>query len=154
MATLVVRKFGSYNDANLLLRGDILSGPLGNAAPVVSPTLLLGLHGKTLIFTTPATTVTFSDATQAGLSISAIALQIQTALTASHVVSAQERRLRIEKATPGVIVLSGTGTANALLGFGNTTTTTVKYAAPDGVAPRFISMVQADGQAFLVVTEE
>ena len=154
MATLIVRKIGSYSDANLLLRGDILSGPLGEAAPVVSPMLLRGLHGKTLVFTTPATTVTFSDATQAGLSISAIALQIQTALTASHVVSAQERRLRIEKATPGVIVLSGTGTANAQLGFGNTTITTVKYAAPDGAAPRLISMVQADGQAFLVVTEE
>lgn len=156
MATLVTRKFGSYMEVNAFLRGDITSGPVGGEAPVTSPTVLYGLHNKTLVFTTPGTTVTFSDATGAGLSIKQIADQIQTALTATHVVTVVGRRIRIEKATAGTIVLAGSGTATTQLGFGSgVTVTTTKYAAPDGAAPRFVWMAPVGiGESVIVMTEE
>lgn len=155
MAALVTRKFGSYTEVNQFLRGDILSGPLSEAAPVISPTVLYGLDGKTLVFTTPAVTVTFSDTTHKGLLISEVVAQIQAALGGGYVVGAFERRLRIEKAAPGVLVLAGTGTANAKLGFQSITTTSIKYAAPDGAAPRFVWLSSVGvGEAVIVVTEE
>lgn len=155
MAALVVRKFSNYEAVNMFLRGDILSGPLASAAPVVSPTVLYGLHGLTVIFTTPAVTCTFSDPTGAGLTPKQIAAALQAALTATHVVSVYKSSIRIEKATPGVIVMLGTGTANVRLGLPAATTTTVKYAAPTDAAPRLISLSGiVAGEAIVVVTEE
>jgi hypothetical protein len=153
MAALVFRKLSTY-DAQLLLRGGLQGGPLAEAAPVVSPTIIYGLHNKTLIFTTPGVTVTFSDATGAGLNISQVVAQIQAALTAAYVVRATARSIQIEAATPGVIVMLGTGTANPQLGFGDITQTTIKYNAPSGAAPRLIQVVPVDGSTLLIVTEE
>lgn len=157
MAALKVRKFGSHNEVEFFLRGGLRSGALPSSGPVVDETIY-GLNGKTLVFTTPAATVTFSvtGGDQAGLSLKDVIAQIQAALGGSYVVGVQNRSLIVTAVTPGVIVLSKNGTANPILGFDTTTdTTTKKYAAPTDAAPRLISIdTFGPSESVLLVTTE
>lgn len=153
MAALVSRKFGSLQSLNTFLRGVLESGPIDAGAPVSSPTVVYGLHNRTLVFTTPATTVTFSDASGGGLSIKDIVGQIATALGGSYTVRTIERRIQIETNGGGSIVLAS-GTAAPYLGLGTAVTTT-KYNAPDGAVPRLVLLSSMGiGETVVAVTEE
>lgn len=160
MSALYARKFGTLEEVNTFLRGGIKGGAqlsLQPAGPVGAQTLaVLGLHGKTLVFNAPAGTVTFADATGAGLTLDAIAAQIKAAL-ATLAVRFDNRHLVLEYATPGTAVnLDLTGTANAAFGFDTAADTVGKVFAPyTGAAPRLISLQpwgQMDGA--VAVTEE
>lgn len=155
MAATRLRKFGSHTDLELFLRGGIAGGPLGDGSP--GSLLFFGLNGKTLIFTTPSTTVTFSDAPGAGLQIAAIIAAIQTTLTATYTVGVTGRRIQISKADGSAnVVLGSAGTANAALGFGPAGAAGTKYAPPDGTAPRWISIdtFGPSESVLLLATEE
>jgi hypothetical protein len=151
MSSLVTRKFASVEDLNVFLHGGIISGPRF----ILST--LYGLHNKTLVFNMPAaTTVTFVDPTDAGLTLANIVTQIKAgaaALTPRY----SERRLVLEYATPGTAVdLDKTGTANEALGFSaDEDTAGTFYNAWDGAAPRLLDFApwgQMDSVA--VITEE
>jgi hypothetical protein len=156
MAGLILRPFSNYAEATFFLRGGVSTTTIADAAPVVSPTLVYGLDGKTLVFTTPSATVTFSDPTGAGLSISEIADQIQTELTSTYAVTIMNRAIHIVKVAPAAIVLGGAGTANTMLGFPAAGVASVKYAAPDGVAPRLVWLTTTGSPSgtIVVTTEE
>jgi hypothetical protein len=149
MAALYARKFGTLEAVNTFLRGGIKGGA------ELSPTVF-GLHGKTLVFNAPSGTVTFADATGAGLTLDAIATQIKAAI-ATLAVRFDSRHVVLEYATPGTAVnLDNTGTANAAFGFDTAADTVGKVFAPyTGSAPRLLSLQpwgQMDG--VVTVTEE
>lgn len=101
MSSLMIRKFASLQTLNTFLRG----GLDGGAAPpwsvgvakagTSSRRVLFGLHGKTLVFTSPVHTVTFSDPTDLGL-------------TATDIVNAVDAVFNDAAATtPGSVNLTG-----------------------------------------------
>jgi hypothetical protein len=150
---LLVRKVGDLIELNVLLRGGIFSGREIKAA-------LYGLDGKTLVFTTPAATVTFDtnpEGSQQSLSLQDIVEQINATVGLTGYAKAFKSRIQLQKPTGNAaVVLSGTGTANALLGFGDSTVTGVVYAAPGGSAPALVSIesIQQTGAGYLVTTNE
>ena len=130
----------------------VLNGGISGGKKVISAGgKVVRLHGKTLIFTTPAGTVTFSDPGGAGLSMAEIIAAIVGAaglggLNPSFI----DGYLNIREATPSAgVVLAGTGTANAAFGFGKSTVTGTVYNPYDGAAPRLLmgpfARAQMDG---------
>lgn len=130
---LKILRFDDTNTAQHALNGGISGGAQ------ITGGRIMGLHGKTLIFNTPAGTVTFSDPTGAGLSPDDIQTQIQ-AVHAGLVAQFYRGYLRIIEATPtSGVVLDTDGTANVVFGFGNKVDTTgIVYAPYDGAAPRLL----------------
>ena len=116
---------------------------------------VLGLHGKTLIL--GATTVTFADASGAGLSPAQIVTQINAAVAGAasarnygHAQSpGPQAQVAIVKATT---VVQNTGTANSILGFSTTAAVTV---GANAVAKADIIAITSDamGARFTVVHE-
>jgi len=105
-----------------------------------------GLHGKTLIFTTPLATATFSDPNGVGLTYKQVNEQLQDTGSpgpfplAGILAKFVDRSLWLIETTPtNGIVMTGAGTANPIFGFGDATLTGVAYAAPDGSAPKLVS---------------
>lgn len=93
--------------------------------------LVYGLHGLTLITTTPNFTVTFSDASNAGLTIQQICTAINAVTTpkiAFPLFSNTSDPTRQSFLTlidgSGGIVVSKDGTANTILGFSTSAATT------------------------------
>lgn len=155
MVATRLRKFGSMEDAELFLRGSVASGPIEEAGP--SNTTVYGLNGLTLVFTTPSHTVTFSDTSMGGLSLSAIVAQITAVLGVSANVKIVSRRIIITEASPTTgVVLSNTSTALAKLGFDPAGVSGKVYAPPDGTAPRWldISTFGPSESLIMVATEE
>jgi hypothetical protein len=118
--------FKTFNTPEALvdfLNGVVQSKPL--------PLLTSGLHGLTLIITTAGgdRTVTFADATGAGLSPRQILGQVQaadsalaTAILRNYGYDSKQPCLAIMTAAQ---VVKSTGTANSLLGFSTTANKTV-----------------------------
>lgn len=156
MAATRLRKFGSMEEAELFLRGSVASGPIKTAAP--SDTTVYGLNGLTLIFTNPSHTVTFSDTSMAGLSLSAIVAQITAVLGGSaNVKISTDRRIIITETSPTTgVVLSNTSTALAKLGFDPAGVSGKVYAPPSGVAPRWldINTFGPSESLIMIATEE
>lgn len=100
---------------------------------------VFGLHGKTLILTSPAATVTFSDATGAGLSFDAIADQIRTA---APTVSTfwRDGTMHLQLTTPtAAVTVDKDGTANAVFGFSSAKDHAGLYVnGPAGVVPHIV----------------
>ncbi len=145
-----VYRFETSTDAEHFLNGGISGG-----AEIVHAGRVLGLHNKTLIFTSPAGTVTFSDPTGAGLSAGDIKSQIEAAL-ATLKVTYHGYKIRIIRATPTApVVLSNTGTANPIFGFGSAVAATGVVFNPIGGAAPAIMTTEAnpnsDGWAIWVV---
>lgn len=149
---LVTRKFGNYKALNAFYLGKIRGGAdlskLANA---------LFLHGKTLIFTTPAGTVTFAASPAAAqnpmkLSDVKVEIEAQVATVKAEIV---DYALQLWTATPGTIVLSKDGTANSFFGFDTAVDTTAKIVAvPGGAAPKFIALAPGyDGSLFLTTED-
>lgn len=157
MAQLRLRKFGSHEELDFFLRGGLTSGPLPSSGSSSNP-VVYGLNGKTLIFNTPAVTVTFTvtGGAQAGIDLKGIADQIKTALGGNYAVTYYQRMLRIVATAGGSIVLSKNGTSNTILGLPtDTDTTTTKYNAPSGAAPRYIEVnTFGPSESILLLTTE
>lgn len=143
MAINRVRKFSTIGIVQSFLNGAVVGstlraayGPPGNQAPGV-----LGLVGKTLIFSAPGPTGTVTFVASSGsnpdpqvLLFKDIAAQIVAAI-ATLKVNMSADGLTIQEATPanGVTVAS-TGTANTILGFDTSAATVGKFYLPIGAA--------------------
>lgn len=154
MAKTRIRRLGSHREAENFLQGGIVGGSFKSPA--------YNLDGLTLIFSSPAAeTVTFSaSAAQAGMTVKEIVDQIaaQTTDVIARAVLTPGGTYRIalvhDNASPSEITL-GSGTGNAALGFSNGQTGVV-YAAPSGVAPRWLAIFQnpLTDSALYIATEE
>lgn len=151
MPALTLRRLKSEFDANVLLQGGIRL-PLslrGNER-------IYGLHGLTLVFTAPAGTVTFSDATGQGLSPKDIMDEINTDVAALRA-TLRDGVLYVVQVTPsaGVVLDGAASTARPVLKLPNGNLSGTFYNPPSGVAPRLISFADTgvmDG--FTLLTEE
>jgi hypothetical protein len=99
-----------------------------------------GLDGKTLIFTVPSLTITFSDTVGEGLTPQEIVMQI---VTADHSIVPfwRDQNLHMVRAAweGAGITLSWSGTANPIFGFSSATETAgTYYNGPSGELPRVL----------------
>jgi len=142
MAKWNVKKFGSITELNFFLSGAIFGSVKisGWGQSIKSGTGIVQappLVGKTLIFTTPAKTVTFvAGADPAGrLTPGEIKTQIESG--GGVTVAFFDDRLVLLEATPSTgLVLNKTGTANTLFGFDVANPVSGKvYGTPFGSAP-------------------
>lgn len=155
---LKIYVFSKHSDMELHLRGGIKVGPL----PKLIRNKVFGLHGLTLVFIQPsATTVTFSDVSDAGLDLKEILNQINTALAALDP-KVKDGCLELVEDSPtnGVSLNLQTSTALTVFGWSGaqlpgSTATNVVYNPPDGAAPRFIDWSGTSGaDGYLLLTEE
>jgi len=142
MAKWVTNKFREIAEVNLFLNGGIRGGvaidsfaqniSTGNGA-LVAPVLA----GKTLIFTTPAKTVTFAVGGDPAGRLTAKEIIAQIVAGGQLAATLIGGQLAITEGTPSTgTVLSAAGTANALLGFDIAVATSGKvYGTPYGNAP-------------------
>ena len=158
---LITRRFSDIDTVNVFLRGGIIGGKDFRPTATTQNSPVYGIAGKTLIFTTPNATVTFTtpgSAQQEGLDLKAILAQITTALGGNYIARAFQGRIAIIDKTAAVIVnLNSTGTANAMLGFDAALPTVGKiYAAPGNAAPALVSFgpESLTGISYLVITDE
>ncbi len=154
MAALKTRIVQNVQLLDLMLRGGLTAG-----SQIKSP--IYGLHGKKLVFTAPAATVTFADASGAGLTHAQVVTQIKAAI-ATMAPRFVDGQLMLEMVTPSAITLNtqeSQSTAARVFGFATTTGASTLsgtlYAPPDGTAPRLVS-VGPSGQmdSIILVTEE
>lgn len=142
MAKWVTNKFREIAEVNLFLNGGIRGGvPIdgfaqniasGNGARM-APVLV----GLTLVFTTPAKTVTFVAGADPAGRLTAKEIIAQIVSGGQLAATLFDGMLAIVQGTPTTgVVLSNTGTANALLGFDTAVVTSGKvYGTPYGNAP-------------------
>jgi len=141
---LKILQFGNLRRVGFVLNGGIAGGK----RVINSGGKVLGLNGKTLIFTTPAGTVTFSDTGGTGLSMADIIAEIVgTGGLSGLKPGFSDGYLNVIETTPtNGVVLAGTGTANAAFGFGKSTVTGLVYDPPGGSAPRMVGGIQVRAQ--------
>lgn len=138
---LKIVQFDTLAEAEFYLRGGIKGGKQSLVQGVVR-----GLDGLTLIFSKPLVgTVTFSDPTGAGLTLT----QIQTAINAVQPalqVGWAESSLHLIENTPSAgVALSKSGTANTAFGFsagttGVTDTVGTVFNGATGAIPRVMEL--------------
>lgn len=152
---LRVRKVAELDEVNTFLRGGIVGGK--DIRPGI-----YGLHGLTLIFTSPAATVTFAT-TPAGSQEKLTARQILDQINAVGALSGYARtdgsgKLTIESPTGATaVVLGAAGTANAFFGFNTDGATTgIVFAVPGGNAPALVALsMDAQGSGtYILLTDE
>ncbi len=149
---LDIKKFSGLDSLSSFLKGR-----LRGTSDLVKNTAALYLHGKTLIFATPAETVTFAAspaAAQVPLTLAQVKTQIEAQTTGVSVGFVQGA-IELYMTTPGTLVLDKDGTANAYLGFSSVADSTVKPINPSGgAAPKFVSLVPEPGAGtYLLVTD-
>jgi len=151
---LRVRKVAEQEELNTLLRGGITGG-----RKLLSG--IFGLDGVTLVFSSPAATVTFAttpSSSQVALSAKEILDQINAVGALSgYAHTDQAGKLVIEDpAGATAVVLGNTGTANAALGFSDGGATGVVFGGPGSGAPEVIALspdAQGSG-TFILLTDE
>lgn len=163
---LTVRKFQTLNDVNIFLQGGIRASRALSLRPGQGSALkLFGLDGLTLVFNSPAAagTVTFSDPSDEGLDLKAVADQILTQTTANGAAvrakfsrdGASTQLTLIEPTPASGVTIDSTSTAAATFGFDDEDVVGTFYNPPDGAAPRLIETgTSPQGESFVVVTEE
>ena len=151
MAALKTRTLDNADMLDIFLRGGIVAGDI-KVYPVY------GLHGKTLVFTSPtATTVTFADATGAGLTLKDIVSQINSGISNVTAKLVNGKLCIVHTAgTTKIAVTAATSTAAPILGMSSSVDSSgTVYAPPSGAAPRLIDFKPSgrlDG--LIVITEE
>lgn len=149
--SLKVYEFDTTKEMEFFLQG----GVRGGKVVVNQWGRLYGLHGKTLIFTTPAATITFSDPTGAGLTYEAISDQIRATATTLFVFW-RDKIMHIQMATPtAAVVVDKDGTANSTFGFSGAKDHAGQYfTGPSGSVPRLIETgVKPRRDGFYVIVE-
>jgi hypothetical protein len=131
---LKIYEFDTVKEMEFFLRGGITGGKVAHKNGRIH-----GLHGRTLVLTAPAATVTFADPTGAGLTLAEVATQIH-AVAAAVSVNWLSGALGLVMTTPtAAVVLSASGTANTIFGFSNSTSNTGRYFnGPAGTTPRLV----------------
>jgi hypothetical protein len=150
---LYVYKFGGTDELEVHLQGGIITGELVGKG-------LLFIHGLTLHFSgASSATVTFAatgGSTQSPLTLAEVIAQIKSQTANAIAVRTVGKKLAfLDAGTPTVAVgLASDSTALAAFGFkGGTAVTGKYYNAPDGAAPRPIS-VGMSNDLFILMTEE
>ena len=137
---LATRKFATLTEVNTHLAGRLVGG-----VDLTHTQGSLYLHGKTLVFNTPAATITFVATPASGqvaLTLKEVKDQILAQSTSTITATYNRGRLEVRATTPGVINLDLTGTANALLGFSQSEDSVgTPVNAPGGANPVFIALV-------------
>jgi hypothetical protein len=149
---LTARKLQGMEGVNNFLKGRLLGGIDLRPAKFF-------IHGKTLIFTTPSSTVTFTSGAGAQVPLSAKDILAQIGSQTANAVRAEfsrDGRLVVYAATPGVITVAANGTANADLGFPAAASTAAPINEPGGAAPEFVTLeaVGTDEDSYIVITNE
>jgi len=141
--------------ANLIDLQNLFNGGIAGGRKVIGAGgKAIGLHGRTLTFNDPLIplnllgTVTFDDPSGVGLSSAEIITQLQTSGAPGptpldiYQPSFHDGTMRLIEITPtNGILLKGTGTANAIFGFGNTDILSQIYNPYDGAVPRLINLL-------------
>lgn len=142
--SLKAREFASAEEVTNFLRGGLIGGKDLRAQK-------LYLDGKTLIFTSPASeTVTFSG-TNPLLPLTVVT-QILAQTTGVDCRLVDGRLFLVETSVSGGVAITGAGTANADLGFGDADWAGTVYGNPGDAAPALVQV--ATGERVLVVTDE
>jgi hypothetical protein len=156
MAFLKFLKFQNHIEASHMLAGAVTvpNCYVGNER-------IFSLHGLTLTFSTPAVTVTFSDASNAGLTMQDVTAQIKSAGGGAALKAViYNGRLYVVQQTPSASVVLNltTSTAKALFGWSSGATGNHSgryYNPPGGVAPRVLAFQPGpQGDSLVVLTEE
>lgn len=143
------KELTTVTELDVFLNGGIITGNR-LAQTAVEQGKVQGLHNKTLIV--DAATITFSDPTEAGLTLLQIATQVRTALS-GYIVRWLDGRLIIVNPS-AALTLGGAGTANAIFGMPAANVVGVKFAGPEGTAPRWITINAGPRMdCYFVVTE-
>jgi hypothetical protein len=139
-------------EANHLLQGGIQF-----ALPYKGNERIFGLDTLTLVFSAPAGTVTFDDASGAGLLVKDVINQINDDVATLRAF-VRDGVLYVREVAPSASVVLDLATSTAVAAFGLKTTgnlSGIYYAAPDGVAPRLISFADTGSMdGFTLLTEE
>lgn len=163
---IVVRELQDITEVNALLQGGIIGGKSLHSAqsPAGSPHVnegIYNLHGKTLIFTSPASeTVTFASTNsieQEPMTLQQISTQIEAQTTGVEVRWTKDRRLILIETIPSNgVTVTNAGTANALLGFGTGVNSSGKFYNSDFTNSPFILSVSPSSLSgsFVITTEE
>lgn len=153
---LFIHKLGSTFEAELFMQGGVPAAKDLRGKP-------LFLHGLTLIttgaFVGTITFVSTPASVQVPISAQEVLSQIDTqsgsALKAG--LTREGHLYLIDAGVPTVAVsITGTGTANPILGFPSATSAGKVYAPPSGVAPRVLSVSPSslDANVLILLTEE
>lgn len=149
---LKVIKIAELAEVNAFLRAGIIGGiDLRRGG-------IYGLGAKTMVFTTPAVTVTFStpnDHPQEKLTLKEIVDQINATALPAGTARALNGQLHLELPTPGPLVTSG-GTALALLGLPSGGFTTELINPAGGATPTLESIFTTplSGATYVLVIDE
>lgn len=147
-------KFRDLTEMNLFLSGGLLAGSrLG--ADLQSTNQVVGLTGKTLIFTAPAAvTVTFTAGANPNYhTLQEVRAQIVAAVGALSPFFYDNRLALVETTPTSGVAVTNAGTANAILGFSNTSAGRV-YNPAGGAAPAFVQAYTTPDNQHCVITRE
>lgn len=140
---IVIKKFATFPEANLVIQGGLITG-------VDVSKSFEGLVGKTITFTSPAGSCTFSQPSGkplGQLSFQDLVSQLETAITNLDVVNINGR-LAFRHKTAGSAVTLGSANepARVILGFANNVAINGQCLnGPGGSAPKFLEHVTENG---------
>lgn len=148
---LKIKKFRNVDEANHMLNGGLIGGDMKTGG-------IDDLVGKTITFTSPVGTKTFTASTTqhtGRLSFADIKAQLEGAMATLRVVLIAGR-IAFRHATPGTVVSLGAVNESGRVPLGlpnNEAISGVVYAGPAGAAPK-VSLMQPAGDTVFVLTEE
>jgi hypothetical protein len=146
--TVRIKTMSGLAEANAFLAGGIIGGK-GLSGKTY------GLHGLTLVFTSPAAaTVTFATpgaSAQEGLTLAEIVTQINAVI--AGLAKVHDSRIHLQGSAS--VIFTGASTAAAMLGLPSAFVG-VLYNPPDGAAPRILDMDAAalSGGTYILLLEE
>ncbi len=146
---LKFKKFRNIDEANHVLTGGIVGGPVGDGG-------IDQIVGKKLTFTAPAGTVTFTQGTkyQGRLTFAEIKAQAEAAIANLRVVLI-DRKIAFRHASGTAVTLAAVSDDHARppLGLPLTAVAGVVYAGPGGANPKVVQF-SPQGDTIHVLTEE
>jgi len=152
-------KFHKFQSISAMDR--FLNGRIAGGVDIPKTHSALYLHGKTLVFTTPAEEEVIFEAApataQVPLTMAQLVEQIEDQATGVKALINREGQLEMYMEPPGEIVLASSGTANRQLGFSSSSATSNTPCAAPGAAeaPRLVQIIPDTGSnGYLVVTDD
>ena len=144
---IIIEKFGTINEANHKIRGGIVGGS-GTERPYE------GLVGKTITFSTPSGTKTFTQptGTQPGqMLFSHVKAQLEAAIATIEVLTVDGKIAFRHKTAGQVVALAALDEpARAIFGLANNQAISGQFLnGPGGAAPKYIDMVTENGAVYI-----
>ena len=148
------RKFGTLEELEIFLQGGVIGGvDLFKRSTAPGGQGLWGLVGATIVFTTPAATVTFTGTET--LSVQDVISQIGTQTTSAVQPRLYRGRLVLIEASPSAgLVATSASTALPLLGFGDGGFSTSLINSDGSTSPYLITVQHTNDNFYFLATEE